>query len=66
MLSILLSKDVECPLCNHVLKKDTMQPMNSYSENAEFIYIKCKQILDNEEEWKGLILLLEKDHQVFL
>ena len=52
MLSILLSKDVECPLCNHVLKKDTMQPMNSYSENAEFIYIKCKQILDNEEECK--------------
>mgnify|MGYP006923394611 CR=1 FL=1 len=35
-----------------------MQPMNSYSENAEFIYIKCKQILDNQLEKKISILNL--------
>lgn len=66
MLKILLNKDVECPLCKTKLVKDTMHVMSKHSEDVEYIYIKCKHKLSDDENCKGFIELLERDHQVFL
>lgn len=66
MLKILLSFNVECPICKTEFKKGSMQPMVRYDEMVEHIYIKCEHQVTDEEKCKGYIELLEKDHTVFL